>query len=109
MRHQNALNLDFQLFLGEAPFALLFGLIIGPHCLDFFDPREWISMAANRPYDPTTPASNHASNYLTLELMRVVLATGVFAIGVALPAGYVKAHWRSLGMLLGPVMGRFSS
>jgi len=43
-------------------------------------------------------------NEITLEFTRVVLAIGVFAIGVELPKAYMKRHWKSLLYLLFPVM-----
>jgi NhaP-type Na+/H+ or K+/H+ antiporter len=43
-------------------------------------------------------------NEITLEVTRVVLAIGVFAIGVELPKQYMLKHWKSLFMLLVPVM-----
>lgn len=43
-------------------------------------------------------------NEITLEVTRVVLAIGVFAIGVELPKQYMKRHWRSLFFLLVPIM-----
>lgn len=44
------------------------------------------------------------TNEITLEFTRVVLAIGVFAVGVELPKQYMKKHWKSLAFLLGPVM-----
>ena len=41
---------------------------------------------------------------ITLEFTRVILAVGVFAIGVELPKAYMKRHWKSLFFLLVPVM-----
>jgi sodium/hydrogen antiporter len=41
---------------------------------------------------------------ITLEFTRVVLAIGVFAIGVELPKAYMARHWKSLFFLLVPVM-----
>ena len=41
---------------------------------------------------------------ITLEITRIVLAIGVFAIGVELPKQYMKKHWRSLFFLLLPIM-----
>jgi len=41
---------------------------------------------------------------ITLEFTRVVLAIGVFAIGVELPKAYMARHWKSLVFLLVPVM-----
>ena len=43
-------------------------------------------------------------NTITLEITRVVLAIGVFAIGVELPNKYLKKHWRSMLFLLLPIM-----
>lgn len=43
-------------------------------------------------------------NTITLEFTRVVLAIGVFAIGVELPKQYLKKHWWSLFFLLLPIM-----
>lgn len=64
----------------------------GPYGANIFDPRGW--GGGNR----------EVSNTITLEVTRVVLAIGVFAIGVELPKTYMKKHWKSLLFLLGPVM-----
>lgn len=58
-------------------------MIIGPHCAGWFDPRAWASTV-------------EVQNTITLEVMRVVLATGLFAIGVELPKAYLAEHWKSL-------------
>ncbi len=57
-----------------------------------FDPRSWGSG------NPDTV------NAITLEFTRVVLAIGVFAIGVELPKAYMARHWKSLFFLLFPGM-----
>ena len=44
------------------------------------------------------------TNEITLEIMRVCIALSVFSVGVELPKKYVWRHWRSIIMLLGPVM-----
>jgi len=41
---------------------------------------------------------------MTLEFTRIVLAIGLFAIGVELPKAYMAKHWKSLFFLLVPVM-----
>lgn len=41
---------------------------------------------------------------MLLEVTRVVIALSVFAIGVELPRAYPLKHWRTLSILLGPVM-----
>ncbi|KAL5512828.1 hypothetical protein ACEPAG_3094 [Sanghuangporus baumii] len=81
-----------KLYIGEAPLAFLFGIIIGPYCADIFNPRSWGG------------GDNETVNTITLEFTRVVLAIGVFAIGVELPKAYMARHWKSLFFLLVPVM-----
>ncbi|KAH8105533.1 Sodium/hydrogen exchanger [Phellopilus nigrolimitatus] len=80
-----------QLYIGEIALGAGFGVIIGPHCSGIFDPRSWGS----------TPEEH---NKITLEVMRVVLATGLFAIGVALPKAYLFHHARSLLIMVIPAM-----
>ncbi|KAF7304120.1 Na+ H+ exchanger 1 [Mycena indigotica] len=87
-----SLLLREKLYVGEAIWAFLFGVAIGPYGADVFNPRAWAN-------------GNHATtNLITLEFTRVVLAIGVFAIGVELPKAYMRRHWQSLFFLLGPVM-----
>jgi NhaP-type Na+/H+ or K+/H+ antiporter len=61
---------------------------MGPYVANVFDPRSW---------------SKH-EHQITLEVMRVVLATGLFAIGVELPKAYLKEHARSLLVMVVPTM-----
>jgi len=65
---------------------------LGPYCANIFDPRSW------------GDGSSGTVNAITLEFTRVVLAIGVFAIGVELPKAYMRRHWKSLFFLLFPVM-----
>lgn len=65
---------------------------LGPYGANIFSPRHWAN------------ADDDVVNDITLELTRVVLAIGVFAIGVELPKAYMLRHWRSLAFLLMPVM-----
>jgi sodium/hydrogen antiporter len=76
-----------KLYLGEAPIATLFGVIIGPHATNLLDPRSW---------------PNHEQTII--EFSRVVLVVQCFVVGLELPKHYVERHWRSLFFLLGPVM-----
>ncbi|KAJ7022579.1 Sodium/hydrogen exchanger family-domain-containing protein [Mycena alexandri] len=87
-----SLFLREKLYVGEACWAFLFGVVIGPYGANIFNPRGW-----GGDNDDTV-------NMITLELARVVLAIGVFAIGVELPKAYMRRHWKSLFFLLGPVM-----
>ncbi|KAG8895386.1 hypothetical protein FRC01_012409, partial [Tulasnella sp. 417] len=120
-----------KLYVGEAPIATIFGIIIGayrsalstvpsfrgltyplalsptyqrplpfatttnhtgPYAIGLFDPRAWGG------------GNVQVSNAITLEVTRVVLAIGVFAIGVELPSKYMRKHWKSLFFLLVPIM-----
>jgi NhaP-type Na+/H+ or K+/H+ antiporter len=76
-----------RLYLGEAPVATLFGIIIGPRATNLLDPRSW---------------PNHEQTIL--EFCRIVLVVQCFVVGLELPKYYVSRHWRSLFFLLGPVM-----
>ncbi|KAF8625984.1 hypothetical protein AX17_006708 [Amanita inopinata Kibby_2008] len=87
-----SLFLRERLYIGEACWAFLFGVIIGPYGAGIFDPRSWGG------------GSEELVNNITLEFTRVVLAIGVFAIGVELPKAYMARHWKSLFFLLVPVM-----
>jgi NhaP-type Na+/H+ or K+/H+ antiporter len=61
---------------------------MGPYFAGVFDPRSW--------------GSN--SDKITLEVMRVVLAMGLFAIGVELPRSYMADHAKSLLAMVVPTM-----
>ncbi len=61
---------------------------MGPYCANIFDPRSWGS----------------ETDTITLEVMRVVLATGLFAIGVELPQSYMADHAKSLLVMVVPTM-----
>lgn len=66
----------------------LFGVMMGPHCANAFNPRSWLT----------------EQNDLTLEIMRITLAVGLFAIGVELPGAYMWEHARGLIVLVVPTM-----
>lgn len=55
--------------------------------LDLFNPFSWGN-----------------TDEITFELSRIALVIQVFAVGVELPKKYMKLHWRSVFILLGPVM-----
>jgi NhaP-type Na+/H+ or K+/H+ antiporter len=81
-----------RLYIGEAVIATLTGIIIGPYAANLFDPGDWGG------------GNDSVVEEITLEVTRVVIAIGVFAVGVELPKAYMKKHWKSLAFLLGPVM-----
>ena len=76
-----------QLFITETVLGTSFGVIIGPYCANWFNPHAW----------GTSPEDK---NRITLEIVRLVLATGLFAIGVELPRDYLAKHVRSLVILV---------
>ncbi|EDK46107.1 hypothetical protein LELG_04287 [Lodderomyces elongisporus NRRL YB-4239] len=76
-----------RLYIGEATVATIAGLIIGPHCLDWFNPIEWGN-----------------SDFITLEICRIVLCIQIIAVAVELPKKYMQKHWISVFIFLVPVM-----
>ncbi|ORX93814.1 hypothetical protein K493DRAFT_222597 [Basidiobolus meristosporus CBS 931.73] len=75
------------LFLSEALVATLFGIAIGPEALNLVNPGLWGD-----------------SSKLTMEFARIVIAIQVMAAGVNLPKAYLFREWKSLTVLLLPVM-----
>ncbi|KAI5955233.1 CNH1 [Candida jiufengensis] len=76
-----------RLYIGEATVATIAGLILGPHCLDWLNPVSWGN-----------------SDYITLEICRIVLCIQIIAVAVELPRKYMKKHWVSVAIFLLPVM-----
>ena len=59
---------------------------MGPYCADVFNPRGWAL----------------ESEVITLEVMRVVLAVGLFSFGVESPGLHMMEYVRGLLVLVGP-------
>lgn len=76
-----------RMYIGEATVATIAGLILGPHCLNWFAPTTWGN-----------------SDLITLEIRRIVLCIQIVAVSVELPRKYMKKHWLSVAILLLPVM-----
>lgn len=76
-----------KLYIGEATVATIFGVIIGPHCLNWFSPVTWGN-----------------TDFITLEISRIVLIIQIFAVAVELPKKYMLKHWLPVTILLLPVM-----
>ncbi|KAH9995232.1 Cation/H+ exchanger [Russula vinacea] len=74
--------------MNEVVLGTIFGILLGPHVLGIFDPRSW----------------THVTDLLTREIMRIVLAIGLFAIGVELPTTYLADHAKSLLIMVVPTM-----
>jgi len=77
-----------KLYINEVVLGTIFGILMGPHFANIFDPRSW----------------GAGTNTITLEVMRIVLATGLFAIGVELPQSYMAKHAKSLLAMVVPTM-----
>ncbi|KAI5811199.1 sodium/hydrogen antiporter [Peziza echinospora] len=76
-----------KLYIGEATVATICGIIFGPYGAGLFDPNSWGNV-----------------DQITLECSRIVLVVQCFAVGVELPKQYMTRHWRSVTMLLLPIM-----
>jgi sodium/hydrogen antiporter len=74
--------------MNEVVLGTALGVVLGPHVLDIFDPRSWTGV----------------TDTLTREVMRIVLGTGLFAIGVELPKRYMAEHAKSLLIMVVPTM-----
>jgi NhaP-type Na+/H+ or K+/H+ antiporter len=61
-----------RLYLGEAPIATIVGIVFGRYAGKIFDPISW-------------GGKESVIDEITLEVTRVVIALGVFSVGVELP------------------------
>ena len=77
-----------QLYINEVVLGTAIGVLFGPYCANIFNPRSW----------------GGDTNVITLEVMRVTLAAGLFAIGVELPQSYLWEHVRGLLVMVVPTM-----
>lgn len=76
-----------RVYIGEATVATICGIIFGPYAANLIDPDSWGNV-----------------DLFTLEFSRIVLVVQCFAIGVELPKYYMERHWKSVVILLLPVM-----
>ncbi|KAL7747182.1 Na+/H+ antiporter [Sorochytrium milnesiophthora] len=76
-----------RLYLSEALMATVLGTIVGPHVSGAFVPAEWSGI-----------------NTVILEVSRVVIAMQIMAAVINLPVQYYRWHWRSIAVLVLPVM-----
>ncbi|KAF9459813.1 Cation/H+ exchanger [Collybia nuda] len=75
-------------YINEVVLGTAFGVVLGPHVAGILDPRSW----------------GEKEEIITLEVTRVVLAAGLFAIGVELPRSYMAKHVRGLLIMVVPTM-----
>ncbi|KAJ2386065.1 hypothetical protein H4S02_004033 [Coemansia sp. RSA 2611] len=76
-----------RLFLSESLVAMVFGIIIGPRVINIVDPHSFLNVER-----------------FTLEFARYVIAIQVMAAGITLPGRYIVRKWRTMSIMLGPVM-----
>lgn len=76
-----------RLYIGEATVATICGIIFGPHAANLINPLQWGN-----------------TDQITLEFSRIVLVVQCFAVGVEMPKAYMERHWKSVTILLVPVM-----
>lgn len=76
-----------RLFIGEASLATVYGLVVGPHCLNWFNPITW---------------GNYMYN--TIELARILLCIDIVASSVELPKRYIWNHGISVIAIMFPCM-----
>ncbi|KAK5129353.1 hypothetical protein LTR08_003560 [Meristemomyces frigidus] len=91
-----------RLHLSEPPIALLVGILLGPRVLGWLSPNF---CGVNGCNDEGTGLGGWGwGDHIIQEATRVIVGIQVFAIGVELPKFYASRHWKSVVMLLGPVM-----
>ncbi|EGP90987.1 uncharacterized protein MYCGRDRAFT_65274 [Zymoseptoria tritici IPO323] len=97
-----------RLHLSEPPIALLLGIILGPQLLGWLTPNfcvgecvetEAISVLGEPKHSGWGWGDKHIQ-----ETTRIIVGIQVFTVGVQLPKFYMRRHWRSVLMLLGPIM-----
>lgn len=75
-----------RLHLSEPPLATLVGIAFGPRGANLLTPLQ------------------QTSDNITQEMARIVVGLQCFSVGVELPKSYFSRHWKSVGIMLGPVM-----
>ena len=71
--------------------SLIAGVIFSPHATNFIKPLEYAGSELNL-------------DAITLYFSRLVLGVQLVLAGVQLPSRYLKTEWKSLSLLLGPIM-----
>ncbi len=76
-----------QLYMNEVILGTACGVLFGPYGANVLKPRAWGDV-----------------NAVTLEVMRITLAIGLFTHGVELPQSYLAEHARGLLVMIVPTM-----
>ncbi|KAK4959053.1 hypothetical protein LTR10_003852 [Elasticomyces elasticus] len=99
-----ALFIRNRLHLSEPPIALLFGILLGPRVLGWLSPNFCgVNGCQGKEMDQSGGGWGWGDDIIQ-ESTRIIVGIQVFAIGVELPKYYASRHWKSVAMLLGPVM-----
>lgn len=77
-------------FITESFFSTLFGIITGSNILKWINPYAWV-------------ADNNINN-LTYEISRLILCIQIFTTAIDTPERFLKYHWKTICMLIIPVM-----
>ncbi|GAA97563.1 uncharacterized protein L969DRAFT_91475 [Mixia osmundae IAM 14324] len=85
-------TLKEKLYLSDALIAIIVGIIVGPIGTNWISPWIWSD------YD------EELRNKITYEFMRIVIGIQVLFCGISLPGKYLLKAWKSLAMILLPVM-----
>ncbi|KAK5117030.1 hypothetical protein LTR62_006751 [Meristemomyces frigidus] len=91
-----------RLHLSEPPIALLLGILLGPRVLGFLTPN---TCGVNGCAGEADGLGGWGwGDNVMQEATRVIVGIQVFSVGVELPKYYASRHWKSVAMMLGPVM-----
>jgi NhaP-type Na+/H+ or K+/H+ antiporter len=97
-------------YISQAVLALGVGIALGPIGLDWISPARWC-ICGCRAMDCDGTDAAHRTNHnpeiqdkLTFEITRVVLGIQVLFTGIGLPQRYLAHAWRSLSVVLLPLM-----
>ena len=77
-------------FITESFFATLFGIVTGSNILKWINPYGWVA--------------DRNINNVTYELSRLILCIQIFTTAIDTPERFLKYHWKTIGMLIIPVM-----
>jgi NhaP-type Na+/H+ or K+/H+ antiporter len=75
------------LHLSEPPLAVLIGITFGPGVSEVLTPQRW-----------------ELDDDILQEVTRIIVGIQCFAVGIELPKMWFHRHWKSVAMMLGPVM-----
>ncbi|GAB7358822.1 hypothetical protein MBLNU230_g4046t1 [Neophaeotheca triangularis] len=92
-----------RLHLSEPPIALLIGIVLGPRVLGWLNPAVCGVIGCSDRPDNQIGGWGWGDD-IVQEATRVIVGIQVFVVGVELPKYYASRHWKSVAMLLGPVM-----